>query len=198
MPRSVPTLPGFPSAPCRISTASAAFLWCTRSTVPGRPWAGLSPAFTWIRSSRHCLLDTVSLSPKTDPLQATSTTGYPGAGIGSKEGVAPSSALRSRASPIRGTRLQQHESGWRPDSLAAAGAWPPLVTCLGWRPLVDDILNCPRIWPGAVAGLRAAACNASLYTWTGQHGLCMFEAASNMLAASLSAGRRVRKACRAT
>ena len=41
------------------------------------------------------------------------------------------------------------------------GLGRPGVTCLGWRPLVDDILNCPRIWPGAVAGSVADAAGGS-------------------------------------
>jgi hypothetical protein len=59
------------------------------------PPAGLDPLSHSTRSSGHCLPDAVSWSPNN------------AFWIGSKKGITPSSARRSRTSPIRGMRLQR-------------------------------------------------------------------------------------------
>ena len=78
-------------------------------------------------SSRHCLPAPVSLSPNTPGPCAPLGPRRPDRVEG---GIAASSALRSRASPIRGTRLQQHTPAAIGDrsKLASRGLGRPGVT----------------------------------------------------------------------
>jgi|GEM_PF-6203622 hypothetical protein len=78
-------------------------------------------------TSRHCLLEPVSLSPNTPEPCAPRSPPGPDRVEG---GIAASSALRSRASPIRGTRLQQHTPAAIGDrgKLASQGLGRPGVT----------------------------------------------------------------------
>lgn len=126
----VPAAPGFPLQPSHVTVRSEAILCGTGCALTIRPRSRtgyrLSPSN---RSSGHCLPDAVSASPNLDRRIAGR--------IGSKEGVTPSSAHRSRTSPIKGMQLQRlldsrlatwNLPGWRPDM--------PFRACVFavWRP----------------------------------------------------------------
>lgn len=122
----VPTAPGFPLQPSYITARSSAYVCGTGCALSIRPPDGTGyPLSHPTRSHRHFLRCAVSWSPN---MLVSS--------IGSKGGVAPPSAQRSVASPIRGTTLQRllgtsmacwFLSGWRPDV-----AFQPVCIC-SWR-----------------------------------------------------------------
>ena len=98
----VPVSPAFALIPCRVATASEAFLCGTRCALSRRPASRPYPTFAKsqdigalppqrrFRVAQHA-------PPEVDALRR----------IGSKAGLAPASARRSAASPIRGTALQR-------------------------------------------------------------------------------------------
>ena len=98
----MPVSPAFALIPCRVATASEALLCGTRCALSIRPTSRPYPTFAKsqdigalppqrrFRVAQHA-------PPEVDALRR----------IGSKAGVAPASARRSAASPIRGTALQR-------------------------------------------------------------------------------------------
>jgi len=112
----VPTAPGFPLQPSCITTRSSAIVCGTGYALSIRPLGRTGYRLSLDnRSPCHFLHGAVSASPNALPRRWRL--------IGSKEGVSPSSAHRSRTSPIRGIRLQRlldtwlatrYLPGWRP------------------------------------------------------------------------------------
>ena len=95
----VPTAPGFPLQPSCVTACSSAYVCSTGCALTVRP---LSQTFTGFHSiTGHQAI--ACLAPF--PCRPTSAGGT--GEIGSKEGVTPSSALRSRTSPIKGMQLQR-------------------------------------------------------------------------------------------
>lgn len=107
--RLVPDLPGFPSDPCRVTTASSTHHRGTRLTLPSQPCAGFSPV-------RHIQGCPSYLGARFDVAQHRFDSRYCPAGSKvatgcdvrrSRSGEShPTALLVCRASPIRGTRLQ--------------------------------------------------------------------------------------------
>lgn len=105
---SYPETPGFPRcrlrqvSPCSPRTSPYAHQpSCAADVAPFRyaPSAGLDPLSRSTRSHGHCLPCAVSWSPNLFRRRAGA--------IGSKGGIAPPSARRNAASPIKGTALQR-------------------------------------------------------------------------------------------
>jgi len=155
----VPALPGFPSAPCRLSTTSAAYVCGTCPALSILPTSGTLTRFSRMtRSSGHFLPPSVSTSPNIALM-----------GIGSKDGVAPSSARCSVASLTRSTTLRRAYRYWRTgfsDVCVLAGDWrPPLVLHAeggGLFPVSHGRIDMRRkkvcdddFTPGSLAGLPA-------------------------------------------
>ena len=108
----VPAAPGFPLQPSCITACSSAYVCGTGYALPIRPPGRPCPTFTrnqvtpafppmrrfTVAQLLYTLLPVVDWS---------SLCNRSGRAIGSKGGVAPPSAQRSRTSPIRGMRLQR-------------------------------------------------------------------------------------------
>lgn len=108
----VPVSPAFALIPSRLATCSNAFQCSKRCALSVRPIGGtIYPLSLAIRSHEHFLSCAVSWSPNivsgAPALAGRSVCSERGLEIGSKGGVAPPSAHRSRTSPIRGMRLQR-------------------------------------------------------------------------------------------
>jgi hypothetical protein len=121
----VPALPGFPSVPCRFSTASAAYTSGTRPPLPVEAAGGASPAFTTTRNLSHFLPRPVSASPNI-------------AEDWVERGIAAPSARCSMTSPIMSITLRRACRYWHTgfsDLYVFAGdRWPPRIFG-GGRPL---------------------------------------------------------------
>lgn len=108
----VSTAPGFPLQPSYVAVRSSAVVCGRRCALSARPVGGtFYPLSLATRSSGHFLPDAVSRSPNVVVLLPVADWSLPGSrsrrAIGSKGGIAPPSAQRSAASPIRGTALQR-------------------------------------------------------------------------------------------
>ncbi|MDE3023324.1 MAG: hypothetical protein KGI54_15995 [Pseudomonadota bacterium] len=112
----MPAAPGFPLQPCRVATASEAIHCGRRYALPSRPAGGTGyPLSPCNRSIPRYRGRRVRVAQRLLYL------------IGSKEGIAPSSAHRSRTSPIKGMRLQQ------------------VLGCPGWHPEYPVLLATERV-----------------------------------------------------
>ena len=147
----VPVDPGFPSQPCRVTTASEALLCGTRYALSVRPTSRPCTDFHKVTGHRGIT------SPTPFPCRPTYCLW-----IGSKEGIAPSSALRNAASPIKGTALQRLLD--RRLAISRLPVWRTGVTfrsvCFcSWRPARYALSQavfaaCVECAPGKPPGLR--------------------------------------------
>lgn len=149
--------------PSCIAARSSAYVCGTGCALAVRPPSRSCTGFHQVtgRQAISC--------PTPFPCRPTSRRRYAGV-IGSKEGVTPSSAHRSRTSPIRGMRLQRllgfRFGGLKPAGVAPRRALSGVYVC-SWRPA-----RCARTVSDGTAGrspcVRAAAAFAevlSLQTW---------------------------------
>lgn len=114
----VPGAPGFPLHPCGVSAASEALVSGTRHTVAYVPRAGLDTRFR-LTAGTHAISCVRPFPCRPIPW----TSGLRGPPDWVEGGIAATSALRSRASPIRGTRLRRCIRGWRPRTRGDEHAW---------------------------------------------------------------------------
>lgn len=155
---SYPSTPGFPRCRLRqVSPCSPRTSPCAQKPSCAVPVAllryapGVGMVTDFHRVTGHQAIACLTPFP-CRPTSCRCGTGW----IGSKEGVAPSSALRSRTSPSRGMRLQRlldsrlaawNLPGWRPDM--------PFRACVFavWRPA--RWVLCVRGFTGQAAALAS-------------------------------------------